>query len=154
MWTIGGIIFQNEVTNKMIINKLSNKAKMALLGELDNYENEPEIKDVLASLVDVANQLDSHGFCEAADEIDALVEEKLKKMAEPGRLQAKQLRRKFAQGQYYTRGQLEALLKGKWKTLTEKFKNKARNMRTTFVKRELDKIVQRWIDTKFGTGGK
>jgi hypothetical protein len=95
MLTTGGIIFPKEVMNKMVIDKLSDKAKVALLSRLENCESEVEIRNALAFLADIADQLDHNGLCEAADKIDDLIKKKLKKLDEPGRLMAKQLREKF-----------------------------------------------------------
>jgi hypothetical protein len=79
----------------MIIDKMSDKVKTALLGKLENCETEVEAKSVLASLAIIADQLDSRGLCEAADEIDDLIKEKLKKLQKPGRAQVKQIRENF-----------------------------------------------------------
>jgi len=83
----------------MVINKLSDKAKVALLGKLDAIiENDPQIEadDSMVLLAELADRLDAEGFCEAANEIDALIEQKNKKLKRPGRMKAKEIRQKFA----------------------------------------------------------
>ena len=54
---------------------------------------------------------------------------------------------------YYASAELEQLLSTKWQKLTDQFKLKAREMRTTFEKAELNRIVGRWIYSGHGTGG-
>jgi len=121
----------------------------------DGSSNKTNLADDLHPLIELADSLDRRGLYDAAKIIDETIKNKVQKLSDPMRVQAARLRKKFAEKEkYYAREELEQLLNTKWSALTDKFKNRARAMRSTFEKPELDRIVWRWIDTGFGTGGK
>jgi len=81
----------------MVVEKLSDKAKVALLGKLDIDSLNTESLDTYNSLyvlARIASELDRGGFCEAASEVDELIKQKIRKLKEPGRLEAKAIRAK------------------------------------------------------------
>jgi hypothetical protein len=135
-----------------LFDKLSKEAKVAL-SEMD-WEVPTDFDEsvYVAHFVSMATNLYKNNYIKAATVLDGMVEEICDVLKDPKRVVAKVVRQKMAQKkEYYTRDEIESLLATKWDILTDEFKNKVRNMRTVFDKLELNRIVQRWIDTGFGT---